>query len=773
MLFRDVLVPNAKKLAESCVHARKSLQGVLEKSLAARLVLFLAFATSFFAALGIYHIYFDRRELPDLDGFIRFEPPSVGHVYGANGEVLAEMAKERREVLDYREIPPVMREALLSAEDKDFFSHSGLSYTGIFRTLGKINFGSSKREFFPQGGSTITQQLVRGYFLRGITSNENGAQLEWNRPVPWLLSVFIGARGTNKLLRKIEEMRLSVWIEEEMQRRFGSKQRAKEELLARYANYIFLGNRRYGFAAASEYYFGRPLTTLTAEDADKAALLAGIPKSPRDYAPTDANASRVLRRRNHILAQMAANHYLTEESAARCARKPLDFVAATNSGVAAPAAVKTVLGELNELGENLKGENLLTGHIQVYSTVDSRIQRIATEALESSVKAYEKRHPKSVGMLQGAAVVLRNSDAAILAEVGGRQMYNARPSAYPDYNRATESLRQPGSAMKPIVYLAAFQAGMLTLDSPVPDAPIRVANGSGGAVKWISNYDGRFEGIIAARQALAESRNAVAVWISEQIGIHSIIRTAQSLRIHSRLEPYATTALGASEVTLLELANAYRTLASSIDADPHIVEKVQGGRGEVLYAHSGWHSDVHDAALSLIQEGLRGVVRIPGGTAHALDSTAIPVMGKTGTTSNYRDAIFVGSTYGPRGITVAVRLGFDDAHSLGAGETGGRAALPAFREIMAKIYKSKLAGSAPAFPAEIEQSIDAYLRGEKPLDPAAAARLGSGGTEAVASMWPCGNESGEFKVPCRTAQTAAPVFYKTQDNRGRVVYVNE
>ena len=767
----NVLIVAGRNLAPPCARALAAWRGVLDRSLGARLAVFSIFATSLFAALGIYHIYFDRRELPNLEGFIRFEPPRVGHVYGANGEVIAEMAKERREILNYRKIPPVMRDALLSAEDKDFFAHSGLSYTGIVRTLGKINW-SSKRAFFPQGGSTITQQLVRGYFLRGITSNENGPKLEWNRPVPRLLSVFIGARGTNKLLRKIEEMRLSVWIEEEMQRRFGSKQRAKEELLARYANYIFLGNRRYGFAAASEYYFGRPLVTLTTDDADKAALLAGIPKSPRDYAPTDANASRVLRRRNHILAQMAANHYLTEQSAAKYAQRPLDFVAATNAGVAAPAAVKTVLSELNELGETLKGENLLAGHIQVYSTVDSRVQQIATDALETSLKAYEKRHPKSQGTLQGAAVVLRNSDAAILAEVGGRQVYNARPSAYPDYNRVTESLRQPGSAMKPIVYLAAFQAGMLTLDSPVPDAPISVANGSGGAVKWISNYDGRFEGIIPARQALAESRNAVAVWISEQIGIHSIIRTAQSLRIHSRLEPFATTALGASEVTLLELANAYRTLASSIDADPHIVEKVEGARGEVLYTHSGWRGDVYDAALSLIQEGLRGVVRIPTGTAHALDSAAIPVMGKTGTTSNYRDAIFVGSTYGPRGITVAVRLGFDDARSLGAGETGGRAALPAFREIMGKIYKSKIVGSAPAFPAEIEEDIDAYLRGDKPLVQAAGAHLGSGGTE-TASTWQCGTENGASTLPCKTAQTAAPIFYKTQDNRGRVVYVNE
>jgi penicillin-binding protein 1A len=216
--------------------------------------------------------------------------------------------------------------------------------------------------------------------------------------------------------------------------------------------------------------------------------------------------------------------------------------------------------------------------------------------------------------------------------------------------------------------------------------------------------------------ALAESRNAVAIWITGQIGIASVIETAHHLGIETPLHPYATTALGASEVNLLELANAYRTIASGTLTRPHVIRKIVLDSGEVI-AGSGHRPspvDVDGAALALIQEGLRGVVRIPGGTAHALDSGGLPfaVMGKTGTTNEFRDALFVGSTYGPEGITVAVRIGFDDDRSLGANETGGRVALPVFREIVIGAYGKKLVGPAPRFPAEMEQRIDVYLKGD-------------------------------------------------------------
>jgi penicillin-binding protein 1A len=570
---------------------------------------------------------------------------------------------------------------------------------------------------FPQGGSTITQQLVRGYFLKTMTAQENSDHLRHKQGLARALSSVVGARTVNMLFRKLEEIRLSLWIEEEMRARFGSKRRAKEEILARYASLIYMGNGQYGFARGAEYYFGRPLGTFTAEDADKAALLAGAVKSARYYAPNASPNQRVLERRNQTLALMAARGFISPDQASRATRRPIETVAQhKDKAIGASAVVDNVLDELKSRRADLSEKNLQEGHIQVYSTVNARVQEIANQALEHGLLLYEKRHPGASGLIQGSVVVLKNRDASILAETGGRQFYKDRSSAYSDFNRVTKSLRQPGSAMKPIVYLAAFRKGTFNLDTTVPDEPISVSNGEDQDAKWIANYDGQFKGLIPLRMALAESRNAVAIWITEQIGIASVLETAHNLGIETPLHPYATTALGASEVNLLELANAYRTIASGTLTQPHVIRKIVLDSGEVIADGVRRSSpvDVDADALALIQEGLRGVVRIPGGTAHALDSGGLPfaVMGKTGTTNEFRDALFVGSTYGPDGITVAVRIGFDDNRSLGAKETGGLVALPVFREIVLGAYGKKLVGPAPRFPAEMEERIDVYLKGD-------------------------------------------------------------
>ena len=667
-----------------------------------------------------HHIYFDRSGVPDLEPFIRFELPTIGTVYDAQGAVLVELAREYRRVVSYEEVPPILRHAILSAEDKNFFSHSGVDYRALPRVFYKTATSSvgawwNGRGFrlrLPQGGSTLTQQLVRGYFLRDRWSRENGSTLFRDHPSWRLLSVVVGVPTTNKLFRKLEEVRLALWLEEEMGRRFGSRERAKREIFARSASLNYLGNGRYGFVTGSEYYFGKPLSSYTMEDAAKAALLAGITKAPRDYLPVPGDA-RPLRRRNQILALMARNGYIPENLAKRLQTEPvLVTKAASTIKTQAPAAIDTVFHELRQRGAGRFGiEDLLRGRIAVHATVDQRIQTIVNEALETGLALYEKRHPPAKGLIQGSVVVLRNGDAAILAEAGGRHFYKNRHVQYSDFNRATGSLRQAGSAWKPMVYLAAFRAG-LTLDTTVPDEPIAVPMGADRPVKWIANYDNGFKGPIPMRQALAESRNAVAVWITRQIGLDRVIWTSRTLGIRTPQQPYITTALGASEVRLLELAGAYRAMASGLLVEPYIIDRVTGVDGERLYEAVPTVLELDSSHLHLIQEGLRGVVRIPGGTAHALDGRdfPIPVMGKTGTTSDFRDALFVGSTYGPHGITVAVRIGFDDNRTLGDKETGGRAALPIFREIMLLTYQQKLVGSAPSFPREIEDGIDQYLR---------------------------------------------------------------
>jgi len=683
-------------------------------------------------ALIALHVYGDRTNLPDPGPFERFEFLAIGHVYDASGTPLIQLAREHRSITAYKDIPPVVREAIVATEDKHFFTHNGVDYSTIPRVLRRVRMATllarvvgrgptveaDAPAIFPQGGSTITQQLVRGYFLKGLTSGENSHLLQGLGRLPRSLSFVLGARNANMIARKAEEMRLSLWIEGELTRRFGSKRRAKEEILARYASYVYMGNGQYGFATAAQYYFGRPLISLTADDADMAALLAGIPKSPRDYDPTSSDAANALRRRDQTLTLMAANGFLTRDALAEATRRPLPVVAAHRGVVThAPSAVGHVIKELRSRGVPNGLEDLLQGHLDVYSTVDVRVQQIVNDALEQGLAAYETRHPRAAGVTQGSVVVLGNGDARILAESGGRARYNGRSAVYSDFNRAIESARQPGSAMKPIVYLAAFRSGGFDLESLVPDEPISVPDGI-NEPKWISNYDGRFKGPIPAREALAESRNAAAMWIGSQVGLDSILRTARGLGITTVLHPYPTTVLGASEVNLLELANAYRTMASGVYAQPYIISRaVQDLGADVTgLARRPASAENTDPGLLLIQEGLRGVVRIPGGTAHALDSEtfAIPVMGKTGTTSEFRDALFVGSTYGVGGITVAVRIGFDDNRSLGNGESGARVALPIFRDVVARIYRDRLAGAVPAFPEELEARITAYLDGPAP-----------------------------------------------------------
>ena len=227
-------------------------------------------------ASGVVHyVYFDRSRLPDLAPFLRFEPPRIGEVTDARGKVLIELAHEYRRVVSYDEVPLVLRQAVLAAEDKNFFSHSGVDYSALprvirttsVRSLGAWRNGAKLRLLLPQGGSTLTQQLVRAYFLGERTSQQNGGTLFYDGLPQRILAKALGVPATNKLLRKLEEVRLALWLEEEMCRRYGTKEQAKREIFARSASFHYVGNGRYGLAAGSEYYFG---------------------KSPRDYAPAPA-----------------------------------------------------------------------------------------------------------------------------------------------------------------------------------------------------------------------------------------------------------------------------------------------------------------------------------------------------------------------------------------------------------------------------------------------------------------------------------------------------
>ncbi len=297
-------------------------------------------------------------------------------------------------------------------------------------------------------------------------------------------------------------------------------------------------------------------------------------------------------------------------------------------------------------------------------------------------------------------------------------LFNGRSATYSDYNRVTRSMRQPGSAMKPFVYLAAFRSGGFTLETLVPDEPISVPDGEARPPKWISNYDGEFKGLIPLRQALAESRNAVAIWITQQIGIDSVLRTAQSLGVRTPLARYATTALGASEVSLLELANVYRTIASGIVAEPHVIRVVVEDSGEVVAVrHAPSPTSIDGVALSLIQEGLRGVVRLPTGHGSCPGLASIPDCrhGKNGNDErvqrcDLRRLDIWSRRHHRRGPDRLRRQPFSwnerDRGEIGAAGVSG---------IDAGRVHAQVLGTAPAFPARMEERIAASLVPPDPL----------------------------------------------------------
>ena len=333
------------------------------------------------AAAGMYQtLFLDPFGLPDLDTFLASGPPTIGRIEDARGEVLAELAREYRRPLEDHDLPPVLRRALLAAEDKDFFEHPGVDVESWPRVVAKTVAASwnAHRLAFPQGGSTLTQQLVRVAFLHDWWTRENSDVLIADTAPNRLLASVVGVRAANKARRKLEEMRLALWLEDALARRLGSRRRAKEEILRRYSMYVYLGEGRYGFAAACEHYLGRPLASLRDDEAGLAAVLAGIAKSPATYSPSERNRSNVLRRRNLILHQMERAGLLSGQERARIEWEPVPGSAAREPSVRADsaAAVNYALDALGTLEDpTLTMGAVFDGHIRLQSTVDRGCRR--------------------------------------------------------------------------------------------------------------------------------------------------------------------------------------------------------------------------------------------------------------------------------------------------------------------------------------------------------------------------------------------------------------
>lgn len=690
------------------------------------------------AALAfVFWRYGSDPALPTLQSIGDYRPKQVTRIAARDGRVIGEMYTERRTYVPYEEIPELVRNAFVAAEDANFFEHEGLDYVGMVRAA-LINLRSGETR---QGASTITQQVVKTFLLN--------------------------PERTYK--RKIQEIILARRLEQAL---------SKEDILALYLNQIYYGHGRYGVLEAARYYFGKELDEL---NAGEAAMLAGLVQSPERISPRKpANRERAKRRQQYVLEQMVHRGYLAEDEARKWINEPIRIVKDPfpHLGVA-PEWIGLARQELVALhGE----ERLDTLGGQVITTVDLAAQEAALEALRQGLRDYDARRgygrplkhvaadkidaevkrlarrlpkngprhgedypavvrevhaadgelvvdlgnwraavrvsddadervnpdgkpidqrfragdvvrvmlPKSApetppkhaersALLargpEGAVVVLDPDTREVLALVGG---YGVEVAGF---DRATQAKRQPGSTFKPVVYAAALASGRYTPATIVNDAP-EVYN------LWKpKNYkEGAFEGPVRLRHALAKSINTVAIRVLHDLGPETVVDLARRMGISSRLPAELSLALGSGEVTPLELTNAFATLAAEgATAPPRLVQELRGVRADIELPEPAPAEQVLPPEIAYLTLDMMTSV-ITEGTGTAAASLGMPVAGKTGTSNEARDAWFVGLT---PGFAVGVWIGFDDNRPLGGRESGGTTALPVYVELMKRIGKNE------------------------------------------------------------------------------------
>ena len=704
-------------------------------------------------------------ELPDHAGLARYAPPITTRAHAGDGRVLAEFSREHRLFVPISEIPQLVRDAFLSAEDKSFYSHPGLDPQALVRAA-LVNLRAIGEDRRLVGGSTITQQVAKNFLLTNEVSYK----------------------------RKIKEAILSFRIERAL---------TKDQILELYLNEIYLGDGAYGVAAAAMTYFGKALDDVTVEEA---AYLGALPKAPSNYDPV-RNRRAATQRRNWVLERMAEDGRVPASVAEAAAAKPLTVV---DDGGAerypAPWFAEEVRRELLDLyGE----QELYGGGMSVRASIDPEMQTLADEALVEGLEDYDRRHgyrgpvtqlplgedwaarldaiKPPGGMRDRRLAVVLKADAKT-AEIGfadGSKGYipyqevrwarptlddqkvgprpnrvsavleagdvitvraapedddgkKRKPDAYAldqipnidgaivaldphtgrvlamsggysyersQFNRAVQAARQPGSAIKPFIYLAALEAGYtpatLVLDAPfVIDIP--------GKGKWKpANYSGKIYGPSPMRLGLEKSRNLMTVRLAQHIGISKVIETANRFGLGQNMRPELASALGAGEVTLLNLTTAYGMLANGghkITAT--FIDSVQDRTGRVIFRHDDrvcptCTGGVADPALPpelpddraavaepmtryQVVSMMQGVVE--HGTGRRVYMPGKPLAGKTGTTNDSYDAWFMGFS---SNLTVGVYVGFDQPRTLGAREAGSSAAAPIFRAFMEKAWDLK------------------------------------------------------------------------------------
>lgn len=571
-------------------------------------------------------LYAVTHDLPQIRALENFQPSSVTRLYSADNVLLAELFVEKRHPIPLDRIPQDLKQALVATEDRAFYQHSGVDLKGILRAAIK-NILVGK---FAEGASTISQQLARTLFLT----------------------------PKKKLIRKVKEAFLAFQLE----RRY-----TKDEILELYLNQIYFGSGAYGVESASRIFFGKSVKDLSLSEC---ALIAGMPPAPSKYSPW-VNRDLALRRRAIVLGQMKEVGYVTPARYAAAMAEPLALNRAKKT-VKAPyfvAYTRTILEK------TFGSSQVYKGGLDVYTTLSYDLQVAAERAVAEGLSALEKRmkrnrmpNPKP----QCGLVSLDVHSGAIFAMVGGKDYSESH------FNRATQALRQPGSSFKPIVYAHAIQRGMAQ-NQTILDAPIAFRGADGKNDYQPENYSEKFLGEIPLRRALALSRNIPAVRLLESLGPSSVAQFGHSLGIKTPLSPNLSLALGTSEMTLIDLTRVYAIFANGGKiVEPYSIAEVTDNRGRSLWRTTPRQRvAISQATAAIITNMLIAVVQ--EGTGRKARVLRRPVAGKTGTTNDFKDALFVG--YSPS-VATGVWVGQDGNDTLGRGESGARAALPIWIEYM-------------------------------------------------------------------------------------------
>ncbi len=572
-------------------------------------------------------------------------PPNI-QIVGTDGETLVNRGAMGRAV-PIGEIPKHLKDAVLAIEDRRFYGHFGVDPIGIARALVRNVVGGGVSE----GGSTLTQQLAKNLFLTHERS----------------------------ISRKIQELILALWLE---------ARHSKDEILELYLNRVYLGAGTYGVEAAAQRYFGKPARAVTLHEA---AVIAGLLQAPSRFAPT-RNPRAAEARARIVLGAMADAGYITADQARLTGRQAVRVVPADAAGGSVGYAADWVMDQLPSLVGAI-GRDVI-----VETTIDPFLQREAERALRETLD----RSGERFGVGQGAVVVL-DANGAVRALVGGRSYAESQ------FNRAVTARRQPGSAFKPIVYLAALERGM-TPETRRDDTPVTIRGWSP------ENFSREYRGSTSLRDSLALSLNTIAVRLGVEVGARTVVRTAERLGITSSLEANASLPLGTSEVTLLELAGAYVPFSNGgSGVIPFVVRSIRTTDGRVLFQRSGTGPGRIVAARDVAQMNAMLAHATAVGTGRRAQVPGWPVAGKTGTSQDFRDAWFVGYT---AAFTGGVWLGNDDSSPTRRASGGG---LPT--EIWSRVMQAAHrglppaalpgAGEAPAPPAPGEPSIDDILLADR------------------------------------------------------------